>query len=32
MKLRAETQDRLDKAEALWMEATDKLEQENVDA
>jgi ATP-binding cassette subfamily F protein 3 len=32
MKLRAETQDKLDKAEALWMEATDKLEQENVDA
>ena len=32
MKLRAETQDKLDKAETLWMEATDKLEQENVDA
>ena len=32
MKLRAETQDKLDKAEALWMEASDKLEQENVDA
>lgn len=32
MKLRAETQDRLDKAEARWMEASDKLEQENVDA
>ena len=32
MNLRAETQDRLDKAEALWMDATDKLEQENVDA
>ncbi|MFT7358849.1 ABC-F family ATP-binding cassette domain-containing protein [Parasphingorhabdus sp.] len=32
MKLRAETQDKLDKAEALWMEATDRLEQENVDA
>ncbi|NCN83977.1 MAG: ABC-F family ATP-binding cassette domain-containing protein [Sphingomonadales bacterium] len=32
MKLRAETQDKLDKAEALWMEASDKLEQDNVDA
>jgi len=32
MKLRAETQDRLDRAEALWMEATDQLEQENADA
>ncbi|MBQ0772992.1 MAG: ATP-binding cassette domain-containing protein, partial [Sphingomonadales bacterium] len=32
MKLRAETQDKLDKAEALWMEATDRLEQENVHA
>lgn len=32
MKLRAEIQDKLDKAEALWMESTDRLEQENVDA
>ena len=31
MKLRAETQDKLDKAEALWMEATDKLEEDNND-
>ncbi len=32
MKLRAETQDKLDKAEARWMEASDRLEQENVNA
>jgi len=32
MKLRAETQAKLDKAEAQWMEASDKLEQENVNA
>ena len=32
MKLRAEIQDKLDKAEALWMKSTDRLEQENVDA
>jgi ATP-binding cassette subfamily F protein 3 len=32
MKLRAESQDKLDKAEARWMEASDKLEQENVNA
>ena len=29
MKLRAETQDKLDQAEAKWMEASDKLEQDN---
>ncbi|WP_417729679.1 ATP-binding cassette domain-containing protein, partial [Roseovarius sp.] len=32
MKLRAEIQDRLDQAEARWLEASDKLEQEKVDA
>jgi len=32
MKLRSETQDRLDKAEARWLEASDTLERENVDA
>jgi ATP-binding cassette subfamily F protein 3 len=30
MKLRAETQDKLDAAEAKWMEASDKLEQDNA--
>ena len=30
MKLRAEKQDRLDEAEAKWMEASDRLEQENA--
>ncbi|MEH6702492.1 ABC-F family ATP-binding cassette domain-containing protein [Parasphingorhabdus sp.] len=30
MKLRAETQDTLDAAEAKWMEASDKLEQDNA--
>ncbi len=32
MKLRAEIQDRLDQAEARWLEASDRLEQEKVDA
>ncbi|MEJ6596181.1 ABC-F family ATP-binding cassette domain-containing protein [Parasphingorhabdus sp.] len=32
MKLRAEIQDQLDKAEARWMDVSDRLEQENVNA